>query len=46
MPLLWRLPSLDVTLPKQASAVENYMKRMFAREAFKASLSELEEELR
>jgi len=46
VPLLWRLPSLDVTLPKQASAVENYMKRMFAREAFKASLSELEEELR
>ncbi|MAZ39706.1 MAG: stringent starvation protein A [Legionellales bacterium] len=45
-PLLWRLPSLDITLPKQASAVEKYAERLFAREAFKASLSELEEELR
>lgn len=45
-PLLWRLPSLDITLPKQAAAVEGYAKRIFERDAFIASLSELEEELR
>lgn len=45
-PLLWRLPSLGITLPKQAAAVESYAKRIFERDAFIASLSELEEELR
>ena len=45
-PLLWRLPSLGITLPKQASAVEKYAETLFSRESFKASLSELEEELR
>lgn len=45
-PLLWRLPHLGITLPKQASSVEKYAKRLFERDSFRASLSELEEELR
>jgi stringent starvation protein A len=43
-PLLWRLPGLGVQLPPRAKAVGDYAKRMFERNAFKASLSELEKE--
>lgn len=45
-PLLWRLPHYGVDLPAQAKAVEQYGKRLFAREAFQASLTETERELR
>lgn len=45
-PLLWRLPSYGIVLPKKAEAVKKYAARMFARESFQASLSEAERELR
>jgi len=45
-PLLWRLPLLGVELPVQAKAVNDYANHLFARESFKASLTELEEEMR
>lgn len=44
-PLLWRLPSLGISLPKQAKAMERYAKRLFDRDAFQASLTDLELEL-
>jgi RNA polymerase-associated protein len=46
MPLLWRLPMLEVELPPQAKAVRAYAVRMFKRDAFRNSLSEFEEEMR
>lgn len=46
VPLLWRLPSFGIMLPKKAEAVKQYAARMFARESFQASLSEAERELR
>ena len=46
VPLLWRLPMLGVELPPQADAVQEYMDRMFARPSFRASLTELEREMR
>ncbi len=46
VPLLWRLPMLGVKLPKQAQSVLDYGERMFARDAFKKSLSEFEREMR
>jgi RNA polymerase-associated protein len=45
-PLLWRLPILKVTLPKQAAPALKYAERLFARPAFIASLSEAENEMR
>ncbi len=45
-PLLWRLPHLDVKLPKKAKAISEYEDRVFARESFQASLTEAERELR
>lgn len=45
-PILWRLPHWGVKLPKQASAVEAYAERIFAREGFRRSLSEDERALR
>jgi RNA polymerase-associated protein len=45
-PVLWRLPTLGVEVPKQAQAVRDYAERMFARDSFKAALSEAERELR
>lgn len=45
-PILWRLASWNVRLPKQAAPVEDYMERMFAREGFRHSLSEAELTLR
>lgn len=46
VPLLWRLPTLGVKLPKQAQPVLDYAERMFDREGFKRSLSEFEREMR
>lgn len=45
-PLLWRLPSLNIALPKQAAPLLSYAERIFARESFQASLSETEREMR
>ena len=46
VPLLWRLPMLDIELPSQAKSVKAYAARMFKRDAFRKSLSEYEEEMR
>lgn len=45
-PLLWRLPALNIALPKQAAPLLGYADRIFARESFQASLSEAEREMR
>lgn len=45
-PILWRLPSLGVDLPKSAKAVQQYADRLFERESFQVSLSEAEREIR
>ncbi|WP_136066990.1 stringent starvation protein SspA [Modicisalibacter radicis] len=46
-PLLWRLPALNIELPeKQVKPLIGYMERLFARDAFKASLTETEREMR
>jgi RNA polymerase-associated protein len=43
-PLLWRLPTLGVDLPKQAEPIKSYAARLFEREGFQLSLSEQERE--
>lgn len=47
-PILWRLASLGIELPntKQAKPLQDYMDRLFARESFQESLTELEREMR
>ncbi|MDX5442145.1 MAG: glutathione S-transferase N-terminal domain-containing protein [Alteromonadaceae bacterium] len=46
-PILWRLPALGIDLSdKQAKPIQKYMDSIFAREGFKASLSDLEEDIR
>lgn len=45
-PLLWRLPSLNIVLPQQAQVVVDYSEKLFEREAFQASLSDTERDLR
>ena len=45
-PLLWRLPALSISLPKQAAPLLEYADRIFARDAFADSLSEVEREMR
>lgn len=45
-PILWRLPKLGIELPeKQTRSLQKYMERLFAREGFKASLSDIEEDM-
>lgn len=44
-PLLWRLKSMDITLPTSASAVMEYAERIFDRDSFLDSLTEEEREL-
>lgn len=47
VPLLWRLPSYDVNLTvKQAPNLHQYMDRMFRRDSFQRSLTEVERLLR
>lgn len=46
LPLLWRLPFLEITLPPQAKPIEDYASRLFQREPFMASLTDPEKELR
>jgi RNA polymerase-associated protein len=46
-PILWRLPAMGIELdPKQSKQITKYMERIFSREGFKASLSDLEEDIR
>ena len=45
-PILWRLPVLNIVLPKQAEAIETYSERLFARQTFIDSLSDTERDLR
>ncbi|PAU79955.1 stringent starvation protein A [Halovibrio salipaludis] len=46
-PLLWRLPVLGVELPQKGiKPLEQYMERLFERRGFKASLSDVEEDMR
>lgn len=44
-PLLWRLPMLDISLPAHCTPIRVYMKRLFAWESFRESLTEAEKEL-
>lgn len=46
-PILWRLPALGVDLEQRADKhLKGYMSRLFERESFELSLSELEREIR
>ncbi len=45
-PILWRLPAMGIELPKQGKAILDYADRLFERESFKESLSEIEKEMR
>ena len=45
-PLLWRLPQYNITIPSSAKALHRYMNRIFERDAFQASLTEAEKQLR
>lgn len=46
LPILWRLPVMRIELPRQAKPLLDYMERQFAREAFQASLSAAERDMR
>ena len=45
-PILWRLNIYEIELPSQAKPIQQYMDKLFSRESFQASLTELEEEMR
>ena len=46
-PLLWRLPAMGIKLPaKSTKPVQEYAVRLFMRESFQKSLTELEAEMR
>jgi len=45
-PILWRLPVYGIDLGSQSASIEAYMKRVFERRSFQASLTELEQEMR
>ena len=45
-PLLWRLPRLGIEIPADAKGLHAYMQRVFKREAFEASLTDAERQLR
>ncbi len=44
-PLLWRLSHYGIKLPSQAKPVQEYAGRLFARESFQTSLTEIEKEI-
>ncbi|MFR0674954.1 glutathione S-transferase N-terminal domain-containing protein [Enterobacterales bacterium AW_CKDN230030176-1A_HGKHYDSX7] len=46
LPILWRLPLMNIELPRQAKPLADYMERQFAREPFQASLSAAERAMR
>ena len=45
-PILWRLEFYKINLPRQARPLLEYAERIFARKAFKLSLTEAEQEMR
>ena len=45
-PILWRLNVYEIELPSQAKPIQHYMDKLFSRESFQSSLTELEEEMR
>jgi RNA polymerase-associated protein len=47
VPILWRLPAFDIHLPetRQVQPLLDYMRRVFQREAFLASLTDWEKSL-
>lgn len=47
-PILWRLEELGIELPdtKAVKGIQEYMERLFERESFQMSLSEVEKEMR
>ncbi len=45
-PLLWRLPGYGIKLPASAKPLIAYAERLFEKEAFRASLSSVEKEMR
>lgn len=45
-PLLWRFQQLKVSLPADAKFVQTYMERVFTRESFEKSLTDVERQLR
>ncbi len=45
-PLLWRLPAYGIELPAQAKAIHTYADRIFSRDSFQDSLSDLEKDMR
>src|SRR5690349_21373719 len=45
-PILWRLTAWEIDLPAQAQPAIKYADRLFARPAFRRSLSAVEEEMR
>ena len=46
VPLLWRLPVFGIELPRQAKPVLSYAQRLFGRETFQISLTQIEREMR
>ncbi len=44
-PILWRLPFYGIDLPSSAKPITDYMKHVFARPSFQASLSEQERDM-
>lgn len=46
LPILWRLPLLEIEIPKAAKGLINYMEREFNRASFQASLTEQELKIR
>ncbi len=45
-PILWRLQRYEIDLPPQAQSLTRYAAHIFARPAFRASLSDAENEMR
>ena len=45
-PLIWRLPSLAVQLPKEAQPIIDYGERIFRNPAFTRSMTDVEKSLR
>jgi len=45
-PLLWRLPQLNIEIPASAKALHAYMQRVFKRDSFQSSLTDVERQLR
>jgi len=44
-PILWRLPHYGIELPASTKSISAYMKRVFSRPSFQASLSEQERDM-